>query len=113
MSDTFNCYSEFHATCEAIIRQLPKITNTIKDIENCGVCAVFPCGCCHKVRTLFKRNFLECLQLDVSSFLFKGGYLRSNLMLAFGRKYPTYSVIYNVFDRIRYLWQLPLFLEAK
>ena len=22
------CYSEFHASCEAIIRQLPKITDT-------------------------------------------------------------------------------------
>ena len=26
------CYSEFHASCEAIIRQLPKVTVTIKDI---------------------------------------------------------------------------------
>ena len=27
------CYSEFHASCEAIIRQQPKVTVTIKDIE--------------------------------------------------------------------------------
>ena len=28
------CYSEFHASCEAIIRQLPKITDTFEDIQN-------------------------------------------------------------------------------
>ena len=26
------CYSESHASCEAIIRQLPKLTVTVKDI---------------------------------------------------------------------------------
>ena len=28
------CYSEFHAPCGAIIRQLPKITDTYEDIQN-------------------------------------------------------------------------------
>ena len=28
------CYSEFHAPCGAIIRQLPKITDTYEDIRN-------------------------------------------------------------------------------
>ena len=28
------CYSEFHASCEAIIRQLSKITDTCEDIQN-------------------------------------------------------------------------------
>ena len=28
------CYSEFHALCGAIIRQLPKITDTYEDIQN-------------------------------------------------------------------------------
>ena len=27
-----NCYSEVHASCQAVIRQLPKVTVTIKDI---------------------------------------------------------------------------------
>ena len=28
------CYSEFHAPCGAIIRQLPKITDTYGDVQN-------------------------------------------------------------------------------
>ena len=28
------CYSEFHAPCGALIRQLPKITDTKDDIQN-------------------------------------------------------------------------------
>ena len=28
------CYSEFHAPCGAIIRQLPKITDTYEDVQN-------------------------------------------------------------------------------
>ena len=32
-SKTFNCYSEFHASSETIIRQLPEKTVTIRDIS--------------------------------------------------------------------------------
>ena len=34
MVEDIYCYSEFHAPCGAIIRQLPKMTDTKVDIQN-------------------------------------------------------------------------------
>ena len=34
MVEDIYCYSEFHASYEAIIRQLSKITDTYEDIQN-------------------------------------------------------------------------------
>ena len=38
------CYSEFHAPCGAIIRQLPKITDTYEDIQNLKIQNKLPTG---------------------------------------------------------------------
>ena len=69
------CYSEFHALCGAIIRQLPKLTGTKYDAQNWKIQNnaywrdVQKCDWLSQARTFFNRNFLECLQLDISSLL--------------------------------------------
>ena len=69
------CYSEFHALCGAIIRQLPKITGTKYDAQNWKIQNnaywrdVQKCDWLSQASTFFNRNFLECLQLDISSLL--------------------------------------------
>ena len=85
-SNTFICNSEFHASQEAIIRQLTTITVTFKDIQiwkqgtmPTNVTYQDVIGCqkrwtirelyIFKVKTVVNKNFLECLQIDVSSFL--------------------------------------------
>ena len=109
------CYSESHASCEAN----PQVNKTINARHGVGAWRVVLKWCLehvkfatrtNQVRTVFSRNFFECLHPEISSFLLPRADITGLQIINSTTSHPPRLVFTVLF--YLYLWLQPLILAV-